>query len=331
MSDPEARAIFTAGQQRAVQHWLCVWQSQGGQDLAALDDFRGHALRALDWCAAAENLPDEAIDLALAMHELMIRQGQWHQWKALLRLLLLRAEQSRSPEQQFALRHNLATVCFRLHQLDESIALSQENYRWACSAGEGFRQAQAAINLAEAYLNAQDFERALAHAEEAAALAAVHAMPWQEADSWIDAARALIGLGELAEAETRLRRAEALAAATGYPVYQAKAQLFLGQLLGRRGRWQEALQHLEMARRLVISYGDEVGRAVVQIHLGRTLAELGRLDEAVHLLEDAVLVHRRHGNHPAERAALERLREATARRCESGDVRLPGNENVDKS
>jgi tetratricopeptide (TPR) repeat protein len=329
VSDPAARAVFLSGRERAVQHWLGVWQAHG-QEPAVQVAVSGHALRALAMYAADEDLPDAAVDLALALDVFMIRQGQWLSWEALLRRVLAQVKLHGSSDRQFALRHSLATICFRTHRLEESIALAHDNYRWASAAGQGQRQAMAAINLAEAYLNAQDFERALARAEEAAMLAAANAMPWQEADGLIDAARALMGLGELAEAERRLRCADMLAVDTGYPVYQAKAQLFLGQVLGRLGRWQEALQHLEMARRLVISYGDEVGRAVVQIHLGRTLVELGRLDEAVPLLEDAVMVHRRHGNHPAEQAALERLREATARSRETGDVWLQGNKNVDK-
>ena len=86
------------------------------------------------------------------------------------------------------MRHNLAALYFRLHRLEESLALSQENYRWAMAAGEGWRQAQAAINLSEAYLNANAFDRAFAHAEEAAALAAAFNSPWQEADGLINAA-----------------------------------------------------------------------------------------------------------------------------------------------
>ena len=107
-----------------------------------------------------------------------------------------------------------------------------------------------------------------------------------------------------------------LATATGYPVYQAKAQLFLGQVTGRRGRWDKALGRFETALQLVMSYGDEVGRATVQVSLGRALMEVGRLDEASQILEDAVRVHRHHGNLPAERVALQRLHELRTRHPE---------------
>ena len=221
MSRTETRTQFVAGAERAAQHWLAFWQAHS-QELETLAPVSGHALRALEWCAACENTPDAAIDLALAIEPLMIRQGQWHEWEALLRRLLLKADATGSPERRFALRHNLAALYFRLHRIEESIALSQDNYRWAIDAGEDRRQAQAAINLAEAYLNAEQFDRALAHAEEATALASAHHLSWQEADGMINAARALMGMGELAEAERRLRQADALATATGYPVYQAK-------------------------------------------------------------------------------------------------------------
>lgn len=314
MSDLDPRAAFLAGRERAAQHWLAFWQDHA-QEPEALAAAYGHVLRALTWCAMADSPSLAAIDLALAVDVHMIRQGQWHDWEPLLRRFVAQAGATGSPERQYALRHSLATICFRLHRLEESIALSQDNHRWATAIGDRRRQAQAAINLAEAYLNAEVFDRALAHAEEAAALGAALHLPWMEADGMIDAARASMGLGELAAAEQRLRQADVLASAAGYPVYQAKAQLFLGQVLGRRGCWQEALAHLETARQLVASYGDEVGRATVQIHLGRALAELGRPDEAVQVLEDAVIIQRRHGNWPAERAAVQRLQELRARKA----------------
>jgi tetratricopeptide (TPR) repeat protein len=319
MSIPSARVQFDQGIERALQHWLNYWQAQA-HDPEAWAGATGHALRALRWSVATGQALEPAADLALAIQSYVMYQGQWSEWEALLHRLLERAS-CVSQERLFALRHLLGMLYMRQHRLAESLALSGENYRWALAMSDRRRQAEAAISLAEVYLNAQDFEQALAHAEEATALAVAHAMSWQQADGLIDAARALIGLGELAEAERRLRQADALATKTGYPVYQAKAQLFLGQLLGRTGRWQEALQHLETARRLVISYGDEVGRATVQISLGRTLAELGRLDEATRLLEDAVRVHRRHGNLPAERVAVQRLQEVMARRGVSEAVR----------
>lgn len=312
MSVPVARAQFDQGIGRAVQHWLNSWPAQANdpEDRAHL---AGHALAALRWSVATGQALEPAADLVVAIQAYMLYQGQWNEWEALLHRLLEQAS-CLSQERLFALRHLLGALYMRQHRLAESLALSGENHRWALAMSDRCRQAEAAINLAEAYLNAQEFEQALVHAEEATALAVAHTLSWQQADGLIDAARALIGLGELAEAERRLRRADALATATGYPVYQAKAQLFLGQLLGRAGRWQEALQHLETARRLVISYGDEVGRATVQISLGRALAELGRLDDATRLLEDAVRVHRRHGNLPAERVAVQRLQEVVARR-----------------
>ncbi|HSN73787.1 MAG TPA: tetratricopeptide repeat protein [Anaerolineae bacterium] len=319
MSNAHVRAQFDEGIERAVGHWLCHWREHGhspeGEAAAAR-----HALAALRWCIASGRALEMAIDLALAMQAYMMYQGQWSEWEALLHRLLEQASSAASQERRFALRHSLGAVYYRQHRLAESLALSQENYRWALAIGDRRLQADAAINLAEAYLNTDAAEQALVHAEEAASLGAALNLPWKEADGLIDAARALLAQGKLAEAEQRLRRAETLAATTGYPVYQAKAWLFLGQVAARSGCWQEALAHFELALGLVTSYGDEVGRATVQMHIGRTLAELGRLDDASRLLEDAVRIHRRHGNLPAEQIAVQRLQEVMARRSVSEEA-----------
>lgn len=319
MSIPGARVQFDQGIERALQHWLTYWQAPA-HDPAAWAGKAGHALAALRWSIAAGRALEAAIDLALAMQHYMMYQGQWSDWEAVLHRLLEQAG-CVSHERRFALRHYLGAVYMRQHRLAESLALSEENYRWALATGNRHLQADAAILLAEAYLNADAAEQALAFAEESASLGAALSLPWKEADGLIDAGRALLAQGKLAEAEQRLRRAETLAAAEGYPVYQAKARLFLGQAAFRSGCWQEALAHFEIALGLVTSYGDEVGRATVQISMGRALAELGRLDDATRLLEDSVRVHRRHGNLPAERVAVQRLQEVMARRSASETTR----------
>lgn len=313
MSSSHARVQFDQGIERALQHWLSYWQAQAN-DPEAWGGAAAHSLRALRWSIAAGQALETAIDLALAMQATMMYRGQWSEWEALLRQLLEKANSiAMSQERRFALRHHLGALYMRQHRLAESLALSEENYRCALAAGDRRLQADAAILLAETYLNADAPEQALAYAEEAAGLGAVLNLPWEEADGLIDAARALLAQGRLAEAEQRLRRAEALAAAEGHPVFQAKARLFLGQTAFRSGCWQEALAHFEIALDLVTSYGDEVGRATVQISMGRALAELGRLDDATRLLEDAVRVHRHHGNLPAERVAVQRLQEVMER------------------
>lgn len=313
MSIPGARVQFDQGIERAVQHWLSYWQAPA-HDPAAWAGTAGHALRALRWSIAAGQGLEAAIDLALAMQPYMMYRGQWSDWETLLRQLMEKAQSTANQERRFALRHHLGAIYMRQHRLAEGLALSEENYRWAVASGDRRLQADAAILLAETYLNADAAEQALAYAEESASLGAALNLRWKEADGLIDAGRALLAQGRLAEAEQRLRRAETLAAAEGQPVYQAKARLFLGQAAGRSGCWQEALAHFEIALGLVTSYGDEVGRATVQISMGRALAELGRLDDASRLLEDSVRVHRRHGNEPAERVAVQRLQEVAARR-----------------
>ncbi|OIO95262.1 MAG: hypothetical protein AUK03_05730 [Anaerolineae bacterium CG2_30_64_16] len=314
MIDSDPRAQFLAGMDRAARHWLVFWTGHAHQQEALLEA-RGHALRALAWCATCDGSLDVAIDLALAMHGHMMWLGGWHEWQALLWQLFARASVAADPERQFALRHHISTICWRLHRLDESIALSEENQRWAISAGDRPRQLQVAMGLAETYLNAEAYDRALACAEEVAALAATLNALAQEADGLIDAARALLGLDELAEAERRLQRALSLAAAAGDVTYHAKAQLFIGHAAARGERWDEALRWFEAALELVASYGDEVGCATIKSHIGCALMEFGRWDEARRLLEEAVRVHRRCGNLPAEQLARQRLRELETRRA----------------
>ncbi len=318
MTEAEAGAIYDAGKGRAVRHWLAFWQNPV-QDRERLSDARRHTLRALDCCTGDKTLLDPAIDLALAAHAHMLHQGEWWRWEEALRQLLHQIDATMMSERQFALRECLSNICFRQHRLEESIALSGENYRRAKSAGDSARQARSAINLAEAYLNAQlslpdALAQALYYAEEAGALSAVLGVRWQESDALINAARALAAMNRLAEAEQRLWQGHALASAADLPVYQAKSQLFLGQVAGLGGNWQRGLTHFDTALVLVTSYGDEVGRATVQSNIGRALMELGRWQEAANILEDAVRVFRHHGNAPAEQLALQRLRELEARR-----------------
>lgn len=312
MSNPDARAQFDQGIERAVQHWLSYWRARAN-DPQAWASAMGHALRALRWSIEVGRALEAAIDLALAMQPPMMYQGQWSEWEALLRELLGKAQSKASQERRFELRHCLGTIYMRQHRLDESLALSEENYRWALAADDHVARAAAAIMMAEAYLNAGAFERALVCADEVRMLGQQAGVPRYEADGLIDAARALIGLGELAEAERRLRAALELSIAASLPVLQAKAELFSGHVCCHRSRWSEAAGHYQRALCLVISYGDEVGRATVQIGMARALTELGQLDEAARLLEDAVRVHRRHGNHPAERVAVQRLHDVMAR------------------
>lgn len=313
MDSPELISIFAAGKERSARHWLAFWGAPSS-DLQRIEDVRRHSLQAVMWCAGEDGLLDLAIDLATAMNEHMLWQGQWRQWEAVLRLLLSRSNPTGVSDQQFALREALSAVCFRQHRLEESIALSGENHRRAKQYGLGYWQVKAAINLAEAHLNAGAAMLALAYAEEAGALSALAGERWQEADALINAARALTAMDRLAEAEQRLWQGHALATAAGLKVYQAKAHLFLGQAAGRRNCWGESLPHFQAALDLVTSYGDEVGRATVQSNIGRALIELNRWQEAADFLEDAVRVFRFHGNAPAERMALQRLQELETRR-----------------
>lgn len=316
MHPAEAASIYAAGKARSARYWLAFWVAPS-RDPGRLDDAQRHSLRAVMRCAESDAQLDLAIDLAVAMSEPMTWRGKWHDWEEVLRLLVSRIDPTSAADRHFALREALSAICFRQHRLDESIDLSGENYRRAKKNGLIHWQARAALNLAEAHLNAGADEQALAYAEELGILSVRLGIRWQEADAHINAARALASLGRLAEAEARLHTGLAIACSANLPVYQAKAQLFLGHVAGRRQEWQESLARFEAALALVTSYGDEVGRATVQSNIGRAMIELGRWREAAGILQDAVRVFRIHGNAPAERIALQRLQDLESRRSKT--------------
>ena len=316
MNAAETAPIFAAGKERSARYWLDFWAAPS-HDPHRLDEAQRHSVQTVMWCAEDEGLLDLAIDLAIAMSERATWRGKWHDWEAVLRHLLGKTNPTVMSDRHFALREALSAVCFRQHRIDESIALSGENYHRARAAGATAHQARAALNLAEAHLNAGAAEQALAYAEELRVLAVRIGSRWQEADAHIDAARALTALNRVAEAEQRLWQGHALAVAGGLPVYQTKAHIFLGHVACHRQQWPEALARFETALSLVISYGDEVGRATVQSNVGRVLIELGRWQEAIAILEDAVRTFRFHGNVPAERIALQRLQDLETRRAKT--------------
>lgn len=313
MIRPDTQSLFAAGMKRSLHHWLAFWQ-QNGHDADAQRQARNHTLRALMWCAEWNEAPETTADLALALEPQMMLVGRWAEWETCLRHVLDHIRPHLDHERRYELQYRLATLCFRLHRLDEAIALAEDNERIAVAAGDVRRQERVAILLAETYLNRPQYDTALAYAEHAVALATALGAPVREADGRINIARALLGLGRMAEAEQHLAVADRLTRAAQDAVYQCKTQLFMGHAAVARQAWPEALARFSAALALVRSYGDQAGQGVVLGNLGRALLELGRWDEASEALEEALRIHRFHGNTPAERVVQERLAELYARR-----------------
>jgi tetratricopeptide (TPR) repeat protein len=312
-NDPQA--VFHAGIERAGRHWLAFFHDPW-PDPEVWARCGGHALRALIWCTESGQSPELAADLTLALGSHVMQLGYWHEWESMLRRVIARVAATIDAERAWALNSYFSSVLYRLHRLEESIALSQRCYALAVAQQDIGRQEGVLIALAEAYLNAEAYGQALRCAEEATALALVIGEPIREADALTDAARALMALGRVDEAESRLERALALAQAANNTVYTAKAHLFLGHAACANGRWALALERFERALPLVASYHDEVGRATVLSNIGRALIGLGRWDEATAALEEAIRVLRHHGNGPAEAVARQRLEVVQARRTE---------------
>ena len=315
MALSDAQTLFAAGMERAAQHWLVFWQ-HNGHDSEAQRQARGHTLRALMWCADWGMVPDTIADLAVALQGHMMRTGQWSEWEPCLHKVFDRIRPHINDAHRYELQHCLATLCFRLHRLDDAIALAEDNRRIALAAADTDRQEQAAIILAETYLNVPRYDVALAYAEHATDLAVTLGDAVREADGHINTARALLGLSKIADAEQHLARAYTLATAADSAVYRCKAQLFLGHAAAARQEWQRSLDYCSHALTLVQQYGDEAGYGVVLTNMGRALIGLRRWDEAKKVFEQALRIHRFHGNAPAERVCLGLLAELHAHRSE---------------
>ncbi len=309
MALPDSQTLFTTGMERAARHWLDYWQHNGHDSQA-----RGHAVRALMWCADWGVAPDTASDLAVALHGYMMRENQWSEWEPCLRRVLLQTREHIDNVRRYELQHCLAMIYFRLHRLDDAIALAQDNERIALATADASRQERAVRNLAETYLNVPRYDVALAYARQAADLAVILGDAVREADGHINTARALLGLGKIADAEQHLARAYDLATAADSAVYRCKAQLFLGHAAAARQEWQRSLDYCSDALTLVQEYGDKAGYGVVLTNMGRALIGLRRWDEAGETLEQALRIHQFHGNVPAERVCQERLAELYVRR-----------------
>ncbi len=310
---PDPQTVFHAGIERAGRHWLAFFQA-APRNPEIWARCGGHALRALTWCIESGQSPELTADLAQALQSHVMQLGHWHEWESMMRRVIAQVAETVDVERAWALNSHFSSLLYRLHRLDESIALSQRSYELAVARQDIGRQEGVLIALAEAYLNAEAYDQALRCAEEATALALVLGEPIRETDALIDAARALMALGRVDEAERRLEQALALAQAAGDTVYTAKAHLFLGHAACADGRWALALERFERALPLVAGYHDEVGRATVLSNIGRALTELDRWDEATATLEEAIRVLRHHGNGPAEAVARQRLETVQARR-----------------
>lgn len=310
----DLHAVFMEGAERAARYWTAFFRDRP-TDPVEWERFGGHALVTLDRCVEFGRMPELAVDLAAALHTHMTWQGSWHEWEAVLSHMAATTYAALDAQRQWNLNAGLSAFYSRLHRLEESIALAQRNYELAVAWGDLRRQYDAFILQAEAYLNAEAWDQALRCAEDALTLSDAIGGPILQADALIDSARALMHLGAVAEAEARLERSLTLTKQGGNINYEAKARLFQGHAAGARQDWPRALTYFSEALALVQSCGDEVGRGVVLGNLGRALLELGRWDEASEALEEALRIHRFHGNAPAEMVARARLAELHARRA----------------
>ena len=126
MTRPDTQTLFTTGMARALHHWLAFWQ-QDGHDAEAQRQASGHTLRALMWCADWGEAPETTADLALALEQHMMRAGRWAEWELCLRHVLDHTRPRINDARRYELQHRLAALSFRLHRLDEAIALAEDN------------------------------------------------------------------------------------------------------------------------------------------------------------------------------------------------------------
>lgn len=310
-------AVFLAGVGRAGSHWLAFFRDRP-TDPATWERVGGHALRALRWCADCAGHEILTADLAHALQPQMMRLGQWHEWAGLLQHAIAAIESSVDLDRLVRAKAELCTVYFRLHRLDEAMALAQRCYDTGVAHQNQSWQYAGMIAMAEAHLNAQAFDLAFRCAEEASKLAAQMGDPVKEADGLANAAWALLGQGVTAEAEQRLERALALTLAAGDLVWQAKARLFLGHAARAQGRLALALERYRAAFSIVEGYGDQVGCGTILSAMGLVYTELGEWAAAWKALTQALEILERHGNTPAVNVTRQRLEMLAGRAQASG-------------
>lgn len=313
VEDPAA--VFLAGVGRAGNYWLAFFRDRP-TDLAIWERVGGHALRALRWCADCAGHETLTADLAHVLQSQMMRLGQWHEWAILLQHAIAAIESSVDLDRLVRAKAELCTVYFRLHRLDEAMALAQHCYDIGVTQQKRSWQYAGTIAMAEAHLNAQAFDLAFRCAEEATMLAALMEDPVKEADGLANAAWALLGQGITEEAEQRLERALALTIAAGDFVWQAKARLFLGHAARAQGRLALALERYHAAFSIVEGYGDQVGCGTILSAMGLVYTELGEWAAARKTLSEALQILERHGNTPAVNITRQRL-EILAERAEA--------------
>jgi tetratricopeptide (TPR) repeat protein len=307
------QTLFVAGIERTARHWLSFFRDRPLMDAETWAASSGHALRALTWSVSSGRYNELAADLALALTSSVMRLGYWHEWEITLRQVIAQVAETIDTERLWDLNAVLSYLLLRLHRLDESIALSKQNYQIAAARQDVSRQQSTLMHLAETYLNAEAFDQALPCAENATALAIALGDPIGEADGLINAARALMDLGDIAEAERRLAKALALTTAIGAPVYQAKTHIFLGHATRLRGDWAATLAQFRTALPMVADSNDAVGVGTILSNIGWALSHLGEWAEGAAALEEAIRILAEHGNGPAEAAARQRLAELRRR------------------
>lgn len=309
----DARETFLTGIDFSVGYWLDFWR-RTEDNSEAQHNALGHAVRAIIRSLEYRRCPKSSVELAVALNMHMQRRGRWHEWERLLAQVAEWAGPLIEAELRIQLEGQLSLYWFRLNRIDEVIDLATQQYLWAVGSGSVLGSYAAMIRMAEAYLNAERYDLALACAEEAYASSLSLGDPVKLADALINGARAALGLGLIDDAEQRLERAEALTAESRDADYCCKAQLFLGHAAAARKAWAAALRRFETALILIDGYGDLVGRGVVLSNMGRALTELGRWDEAESALSEALAILHYHGNVPAEEICRQRHRQLHERR-----------------
>ena len=210
----------------------------------------------------------------------------------------------------------------RREALDEAVALSDR-------LGATRLRGRAYAARVHQWMDAGEYERALAAADTSVALATETADKVSLADATGQRGQALWCLGRLAESRACQEAARRIAQEAGSVRFEAHASSNLGVVLHEMGFYEEAEASYRHAQRLMRETADAMNLATATTNLGNLLADVGRKAEALACYEASLAIsrevvhrgteagawvnlgelHLRLGDIPAARDAFHRCRE----------------------
>jgi len=262
-------------------------------ELASLPD-------ALAWCdaeraglAAATHLAarldrhDTAWKLAAAAMSFYYRRSHWGDWVATHRTGLASARVLGDPQGEIWMLNNLGMV-YGVQQMEESIACFEQAIVLSRANGDEVREARAANNLANTYLELGRFEQARQAAERALDVDRHSGDRWGEGIALDILGCAFHKLGRLEEAVGHLRQALDIFRELDSRAPAADALSDLGETYLSLGQVADAVGCLSQSLAMHRDVGDRHFHAVALQRLGGAQRQAGQLRQARELFAEAL-------------------------------------------